>query len=40
VGAGVVGIYASYYLDLAAGASIALAAICAFAITVPFRSRS
>ena len=32
VGAGIAGLYASYYLDTAAGASIALAAVAAFAV--------
>jgi ABC-type Mn2+/Zn2+ transport system permease subunit len=36
VGSGIAGIYASYYLDLAAGASIALAAVGAFLATLPF----
>ena len=32
VGAGLAGLYASYYLELAAGASIALAAVATFAL--------
>jgi ABC-type Mn2+/Zn2+ transport system permease subunit len=36
VASGIAGIYASYYLDLAAGASIALAAVGAFLATLPF----
>jgi ABC-type Mn2+/Zn2+ transport system permease subunit len=32
IGAGIAGLYASYYLDTAAGASIALAAVAAFAV--------
>jgi ABC-type Mn2+/Zn2+ transport system permease subunit len=32
IGAGVAGLYASYYLDLAAGASVALAAVAIFAL--------
>jgi ABC-type Mn2+/Zn2+ transport system permease subunit len=39
VGAGIAGIYASYYVDLAAGASIALAAVGAFLATLPFGGR-
>lgn len=34
--AGLGGLYASYYLDVAAGAAIALAAIAVFALTLPF----
>jgi ABC-type Mn2+/Zn2+ transport system permease subunit len=34
VGAGLAGLYASYYLELAAGASIALAAVATFAVAV------
>ena len=34
--AGLAGLYASYYVDLAAGASIALAAVAVFALTLPF----
>jgi ABC-type Mn2+/Zn2+ transport system permease subunit len=34
IGAGVAGLYLSYYLDIAAGASIALAAVAAFALAV------
>jgi ABC-type Mn2+/Zn2+ transport system permease subunit len=37
---GVGGLYASYYLDIAAGASIALAAIAVFCLTLPFRRGS
>ena len=33
---GIAGLYASYYLDTAAGASIALAMVAAFALTLPF----
>ncbi|MDX6581494.1 MAG: hypothetical protein QOI10_678 [Solirubrobacterales bacterium] len=33
---GIAGLYASYYLDTAAGASIALAMVVAFALTLPF----
>lgn len=35
--AGVVGLYASYYLELAAGAAVALAAVLTFALTLPVR---
>ncbi len=35
--AGLGGLYASYYLDVAAGAAIALAAIAVFALTLPVR---
>jgi ABC-type Mn2+/Zn2+ transport system permease subunit len=35
-GCGVAGLYASFYLDTAAGASIALATLVAFALTLPF----
>jgi ABC-type Mn2+/Zn2+ transport system permease subunit len=34
--AGLAGLYASYYLDVATGAAIALAAVAAFALTLPF----
>jgi ABC-type Mn2+/Zn2+ transport system permease subunit len=34
---GIGGLYASYYLDIAAGAAIALAAIAVFCLTLPFR---
>jgi ABC-type Mn2+/Zn2+ transport system permease subunit len=34
IGAGVAGLYLSYYLEIAAGASIALAAVAAFALAV------
>jgi ABC-type Mn2+/Zn2+ transport system permease subunit len=33
---GIAGLYASFYLDTAAGASIALATVAAFALTLPF----
>jgi ABC-type Mn2+/Zn2+ transport system permease subunit len=33
--AGLAGLYASYYLDVAAGAAIALGAVCVFAATLP-----
>jgi ABC-type Mn2+/Zn2+ transport system permease subunit len=33
---GIAGLYASFYLDTAAGASVALAMVAAFALTVPF----
>jgi ABC-type Mn2+/Zn2+ transport system permease subunit len=36
IAAGIGGLYASYYLDLAAGGSIALAAIAIFALSLPF----
>ena len=37
--AGVGGLYVSYYLDLAAGASIALLAVALFALTLPLGRR-
>lgn len=37
---GVGGLYASYYLDIAAGAAIALSAIAVFCLTLPFRRGS
>ncbi len=39
-GCGIAGLYASYYLDTAAGASIALATIAAFSLTLPFARRT
>jgi ABC-type Mn2+/Zn2+ transport system permease subunit len=36
---GVAGVYASFYLDIAAGASIALATVVAFSLTLPLRLR-
>ena len=36
VGAGVAGYYLSYYAEIAAGASIALCALGAFALSLPF----
>ena len=38
IAAGIAGLYVSYYLELAAGASIALAAVAAFALTIPLGS--
>jgi ABC-type Mn2+/Zn2+ transport system permease subunit len=37
---GIGGLYASYYLDIAAGAAIALSAITVFCLTLPFRRGS
>ena len=39
-GAGIIGLYASYYLELAAGASIALAAVTIFAIALALDARA
>ncbi len=39
VGAGVAGLYLSFYADLAAGASIALCAVAAFAMALPLTGR-
>ena len=38
IAAGIAGLYVSYYLELAAGASIALAAVASFALTIPLGS--
>ena len=40
IASGIAGLYASHYLDSAAGASIALAAILAFALSLPLGARA